>query len=508
MDATIWDVGDLATLRGGSLALLDAPARAGRVLDGLKASGRVQDHALIFAGASQGAFKVWCDDGAAVAAAVRDAMRGLTMAGVAGEPVYGHLSIKVVAEPVTGDDVAAALLRAEAAINLGQLQDLTVPVPLSAGTLPCAMDRKRPAETKIHAKGKALMVSASVAARRAYGGTRDGEGRRQGFYISDLGLDPLQVPVIIDDFEDLVTERAGLAESLERKMAVVHMDGNGFGALRKRLVSESGVPMEEALAHFSREVRALRKTLAMKLAAYVGERTCGLFGSDQKLRLETLLWGGDEARWVMPGWLAWDLIGTLFKLVGGWTIPALGACPALPLSHGFSVVVCNVKTPIRQVIGLSDRLTDLAKESGAVDACQWEIMDGVDIPDDLLSAHHRALYGDAPRRAFSLEAEGWTAATAQITKVKEVFPRSQLYHLLRLAVANGGLRAASADAEPVKAVLTELACVLERNEYPLTEDDVLSAAMPGSGTGPLVPLALLAQLWDYVNFTGKEAGDV
>lgn len=508
MGASVTDTQDLATLRGGSLALLDAPRRAGKVLDGLRAQGAVETWSLVTCGASQGMYLLSCGDPGAVERAVADALSGLAAPGVEAEEVYRHLTIMVdMVEIDPAGGIGAAMVRAEAANRLRQMTSPTMRFP-GAGAAPCPVDRVRPAKIEIsHPKHK--RVSASVAARRAYGGTRDRDGRRLGFYVNDLGFAPADVPIICDDFAELIETGLDLRESLEGKIAVVHMDGNKFGNLRTRLLETSGVSPDKALAHFGTHLQELRRQMMVELHSLIRRKIADDGG---KLKIETLEWGGDEARWVLPGWLALDFVGALFELSRGWTIPALGDCPALPLTHAVGLVVCNVKTPIRQATALSKELTDLAKEAGPVDSCQWEIIESVDIPDDLLSAHHRVVFGDIPRQALTLPAKDWDDAMAHMRALTGALPRSQLYRLLRLAAATGALRKADSGDPAVKDVKAELRHTLDHNGYQLngnkmSEHHLLGPPMPGVAAGALVPLAVLAQLWDYLDPFRKGGGN-
>lgn len=522
MDATILDVQDLATLRGGSLALLDAPRRAERVLKALEADGTIAAVSRVQTGASEGVFTAETADPDAIAAPLAAALAGEAAPGCEAEPVYRHLAVLSCVEPVdeaTGG-VGSAMARAHARNRVEQMRRATMPVPV-ASTNPdqqCAVDRVRPAAETLYApvgrwpsgervtKGDtaSVGVSASVKARRDFAGTEPGKGRREAFYRIDLGFKEDEVPEICNHFMDLVDNPPpGLPESLNGKMAVVYVDGNKFGRIRTELQA-GGAPPDVALRHFSDHLKSLREDL-MRHLVHVMRMRYGPFQHDDKLRMETLLWGGDEARWVVPAWLAWDVIGEFFRFTAPWTIPPLDKTSApVPLTHAMGVVVCNVKTPIRQAASLSHDLAEAAKAQGRVNACQIEILESLDILPDHLEHHRRALYGDVPAEALSLPGDSWFDITRHVTALKGPggLPRSQLYRILQVA----------RDVSP-EAAVDDLKAVLKEGRYALDGqdmqvDDLLKLPMPGGAINAdcmqdqvpdLLPLKLLAQVWDYVD---------
>ena len=368
MDATLFDVQDLCTLRGGSRALLLAPDVAMAALPPDAAEP-------VFTGASQALFRLKTGDRAAaekIAATVRSALAAPGRKGSVAEALR-RMRVVVDVEAADGDE-ALAIERVTALNRFQQYQSLTVPLPplpdpgADTGKLPCPLDRVRPGVEKDHPPGggKERYLSSSVAARRAHG-----RRARQSLYgeeMRELLKDGEEAAdtTVTDDFRDIVAgPPSHLPESLHNKLAVLYFDGNRFGKVRGEMAAADPGGMPKALARFSATLKARRAELLGDVLQFLADKGRSDQGAKavfqdagprraetrRRLRLETLLWGGDEMTWVVPAWLAWDVLGRVFRTTADWKIELRedgGEFPGRRLTHAAGVVIAHYKTPIRQ----------------------------------------------------------------------------------------------------------------------------------------------------------------
>lgn len=496
--ATLDDTQDLSTIRGSSLALL----AIGDAVEAALARAGASDPRRIFVGASQAAYGFRAPAGAGET--VRNQVAAaLAARGPNGEP-FDHLSF--VVDVVEGND-QEALDRAEAHNRARQFRQWTVPLP---SFLPSAAgfdsrDRARPAvekdrEAPGEADGEPILVSPSVAARRSYG-----RRMRQAFYRTQA-KDAAEGLAFCDSFQDIVGDPPeGLPLSLPFRMALVYADGNGFGAIRDRLGAEAFSTILEPLRQ-----ELLRRVLAWYHAGLNADARRFAFAGDDgeaRLRLETLLWGGDELMFVMPSWLVFDFLEGFFDATAGWM------AGREPLTHSVGVVVCHHKVPIRQARALAKDIADALKEAarerdlGKRNAMAIEIFESLMPPQDGLSAYRSRLYGTTEALALDLAFPG--EGFAELRERCRVFagkgesvhalPRSQLSRALGAARNAGPSLAAPAASEAAERTLADYA----RRVRGSPDFAAMVPALPRlAGTPPrplALELALLAGVWDYAD---------
>lgn len=393
------DVQDLATVRGGGLMLLEAvsafQAALAEKLDGVAAVKPIST------GASIGLFAVTGGGRLAVGKAAEDAL-----AAVLSDPKrpFRHATFHAAVAPLGG--TAAEYLAARestlAAVRWNQLRNpgLTAPGPAGGGLEICEIDLLRPAEKLITYHGqKDKPTGRSLAERREFGMEQkdalhwrfagDPENARGRFFARDLhelsGVDP-------------ETENP-----LSGHMAVIYADGNGFTKIQKRLIDAAGESADapvNAQRDFDGRVQDYRRDLLQGLLDFLeqagsgplggvapkGARLAGGDGAGEpldkdRIRLETLLWGGDEFIWVVPAWLGFKVL-TLFEETvlgqqGGaaWTAKDGGEA----LHHGAGVVFCHDKAPIARIKALVRDLAEMAKDiSRDRSLVAWQVLESYD----------------------------------------------------------------------------------------------------------------------------------
>lgn len=89
---------------------------------------------------------------------------------------------------------------------------------------------------------------------------------------------------------------------------------------------------------------------------------------DDKIRLETLLWGGDEIIWVVPAWKGWETLELFYKTAKGQIKlknvnrhNTLRRLAKHRFKHAAGIVFSHHKTPIHRLTALAHDLAELAK---------------------------------------------------------------------------------------------------------------------------------------------------
>jgi hypothetical protein len=495
--ATLDDTQDLSTIRGAGLALL---ALGAAVRAGLEEAGS-HDIELVFTGASQAAFRFRAAAGAGETVRLA-VLRRLRREGPSGEP-FPHLSF--VVDVAEGDNEKVA----EARNHGRQFQEWTVPLPHFTEGAPefDYFDRMRPATQRVRLPPGKLpgdriaadgeWLSPSTAARHAFG-----RKMRQGFYANEAASDAVAGLTFAESFEDIVYRAPdGLPLSLRSRMALVYADGNGFGAIRSAVRAE----------RFSQELLKLRRGLLRQVLAWFrsglgqeGRFAIGSEGALPQLRLETLLWGGDELMFVMPSWLAFAFVEGLFTATRDWSIDGHR------LTHTAGVVICHYKTPIRQARALAKEIAEEIKEQSRTgNAVGIEIFKSLMPPEDDLDSHRARLYGARGDGADDLvldlafPGEQFRELRERIRALSrdgpDGLPRSQLYRVLR-AAKRGSPGLVSRDASVlVREELLDYERRVRKAEA-FTTSGLRLPQFPGTNPRSLaMELALLAGFWDYAD---------
>lgn len=361
LSSFVYDTNDISTIRGGSLLLLDAISRLADLSVQL---GLVP----VSSTASVGMFTLDAedDDGALT---IRDKVEAIVR-GTPPVPVqpagpgsalppqdalrHGTFVVDVVR--MDGVRFGEAVARVEAENRWRQMCALSLAPPAkgSGAAGVCGRDGVRPASRPGPSPGE--RVSESVHHRREYG-TRVG---RAGFYRRHAGLEG-DVHRFTNDLAELTTlgsfesdPAAGVVRtpSLAGKMAVIYADGNRFGRWRDEIATDL-----DGYRVFSASLQQMRSHLLANLvnaaSADPGFRT-----ATNALRMETLLWGGDEMLFAVPAWRGWWAVRFLCEQFADWSVPGR---PDQRLTHALGVVFCHAKAPIARVRRLAEELAQLAK---------------------------------------------------------------------------------------------------------------------------------------------------
>ena len=294
LSSVLEDTNQLSVIRGGSLLLRQS------IYD-------IADHFSklepISSGASAGLFRLQAD--AQEAEQVRDDIAAYLNC----DPHYCHLTFVVDIQPA-GEEF---ILDSEAVLarnRFRQLQQPTLALPPyneKTDVAPCDWDGLRPGTVQLEVMrdGNRPWVSTSVQQRHNYG--RD---QKQRFYRRETAEPTLASLRFTNDLHDL-SENSPF-RNLDGKLAIIYLDGNGFTKLR-----ETYCHTAEALRKFDSCVQDYRRQFLTAFLQHIKDDPH--FKTDAGvLRLETLLWGGDELILVVPAWKGLQTLHAFYAQSEHW----------------------------------------------------------------------------------------------------------------------------------------------------------------------------------------------
>lgn len=344
LDNLVYDTNDLSTVRGGGLIALHLPGEVEKVLDENKI-----DFETIAIGASWGLFHVCCGD-RELEGILEDINNKLSSQ----SSIYSAATWVLDAVEDSGDFMHDRN-QVKAINRWRQMQSICLALPDPAktaqpdvgGKAVCEVDFVRPAVRIQNNKA----MSEHVFRRREHG-----RKQRQKFYEIFTGKNGLK---FTNDLETLAcADDSGCLKSelgnLDGKMAVVYLDGNGFGKIQ-----QDRCGTREELMAFNKVITDGQKEFLVRLLEKIQDnpRWVNKRNGESLIRLETLLWGGDELMWVVPAWQGWWLLGYFFKHAR-WNFDGE------ELTHAAGLVFCHHKAPIHRIKNLAVELAHLAKQKG------------------------------------------------------------------------------------------------------------------------------------------------
>ncbi len=352
------DTNDLSTIRGGSLALLEAPSMVGaHLLERLKKADPAATVTPISIGASSGILAVNCSPATHLSAsAITTAVRELCNA----HPVLRFASIVVDAIP---SDAAKFTEEGEQLLALNRWRQMNEPSICLDGLghdadEPCSYDHMRPATTSVSRQrdggSTEEPVSAATEARHTFG-----REQKHSFYTEVASRLKMKVDWsgtrFAWDLQSLASDPTNA--NLDGKIAVIHLDGTGFGRLQRSLVSSEATQRD-----WDREVQVRRGTFLVGLVECM--RRNGFWrNSKGELCIETLVWGGDDITWVVPARCGWTVAAKFFDAIETekWQIKDPGG-ETHGLWYSGGLVYCHAEAPIHRIHQRARSLrNDLAK---------------------------------------------------------------------------------------------------------------------------------------------------
>ncbi|WP_448872445.1 Cas10/Cmr2 second palm domain-containing protein [Desulfobulbus propionicus] len=433
LDNFVYDTNDLSTIRGGGWILLDAPGELVKHLQQQFASSpAIADISSITQGASWGLLDFRAenkDQAGRVATCARQFLSTWKM--------FSGATFVVDVLPAGEEREYPRVREQLTALNRWrqmQSPSLVVPQVVDKQHIPvierkgrqqcitvCEFDHVSPACDQVR-KGEDLAAGESVMIRRTLG------KEKKRWYQKKTGLE--NFPDLVADFNEL-SELDDQKNPLNHKMAVIYLDGNGFGALQRK---HCQTPAQQR--HFDQKIRlefqdGTLKVLLNEILAGPGWR------NGQALRFETLLWGGDEIIWVVPAGKGWWLLARFFKEVAEkWGFPSKDN--HLTLAAG--LVFCHCKAPIQRIVHLAKRLGDLAKGDRTANRVAYQVLEsfdhaGADVDGFRL---RRCPAGILPHELVLNGNAMWPLLeSGLITNLQQRLPKRQLHRLVEQLYLGG-----------------------------------------------------------------------
>ncbi len=500
LSAVLDDTNDISTRRGAGLHLLNA------------AQDCAQCGTALSTGASAALLRV--EDGTKIDDVLECLRSKFTVDG------NEHFTFAVAAVEEEADGFARAEAGTIAAVRWQQMQSLSFALP-ALQTSPdnavnaiavCEFDGVRPAHCdEPLPNGKTKRVSSSVAFRR-----RLGREQRQQLYRSEMGhlkdakdeekVASVQGLKFTQDLQALSDPGQDIkAGVLKDKIAVIYLDGNRFGAIG----AESA--KRDCLQHWDEELKNKRRHLLLDLLKTTTDPRWKT--TDNKIRLETLLWGGDEVLFVVPAWLGWPVVDFLHDRTADWKfdLPKSNNHPAetMNLRHAYGLVFCHSKAPIQRVAKLAKDLADYGKTDDyrKHNTVTWTALESFDhlglALDDTIK---RRYGGHATWCNWVLKAEQIMTLQRDFVIVKDLLPRSQIVAAAIAGARDGDERfgAAHKDERFVAAhkrawAQSGSAVALDTNSCAAWKNiwDSLTECHPEDISKQRLAWIQLAEIWDY-----------
>jgi hypothetical protein len=411
-DDVIYDTEDISTIRGGSFLLTDALMQDWNSL-GIEEIAR---------GASVGLFKF-------EAKGEKQAEEIRTRVLTAIEAKTGYLATFVVdwLEETEGRTFTEMNQMLIAKNRWRQLQQPTVILPdMKRARGPCEIDGVRPAVQKWTVGADVKSVSEAVCERK-----KKGVSLRQSLankVLKDANIDVAHPLLFTNDLQELAQDvNAG---ALNGRIGLIHIDGNRFGRIR----DQKCIDAQKYCEYHSYVQNVVRSGALAKILDYAVSPQGTTFRTDSgAVRLEVLLWGGDEIDIVVPAWQAWRTLSLFYQTTIG------AKFDGIQLTHSAGLVLCHASAPILQIRRIAQELCKIAKEKVP------EEIDKLDIKSNIFSYLTMESFDQVTRdvRTFlnkyhkpAMPVELKIVATeikqfeSDILTLRRNFPRNKVYKLV------------------------------------------------------------------------------
>lgn len=508
---SVYDTNDISTIRGGGFLILDA---VNQLRDDRDPANAKRFHYLkhISTGASAGIFEV--ENGMTGDEACKKVLDAVNKAVDGHATFVASWAMADTSEKDWFNRIQETLL---AQNRWKQFQQLTVPWGegwngasggfdaceingISPACLVVDKDPKKPGD-----KGK--KISGAVDFRR-----KNGRTLRQKIYeiiFKNIPVEQKPDPTILytDDLEEL-SKDAGMG-NLDGKIAFIYMDGNKFTKIRDQKVDN-----DEKLTEFDKTVQdnfrnpmlaalisEMQKADQTDSTYWFHDKDAKKKEEEYKLRLETLLWGGDELEWVVPAWNGWEVLNRFYELSKSVEFHGI------PLTHGAGIVFCHHTAPILEIRQMAHDLADMAKgslgseppeshEKG--DVFHYLVLESLDRTEADLHSFVNGYYAPVPFKDLMFNAHGMKAFTANMELLKKHFPRNKIFEIMDVLRAPGDGKKTPDEPSKEKKIIKIVNRALDGS---IEKDKCISAIeeiLGGTIEEKINCWFIIADLWDFV----------
>jgi len=518
----VFDTQELSTIRGGSFLLLDAIEEVEKQFasEGIGAA--------VSKGASSGLFHLAVTDGEAAAqlrGKVREFLNDENKYKAARKYQHATFVVDVIRASESGK-FSTVRERLTTLNRWQQMQSPSVAVPTFNSTNSsdgaCDVDMVRLGTRDLRKGGDATTakrgrIGVAVKTRNVYG-----RKLKHEFIARELASKPSY------KFARHLSEISHDPDqgNLHHKIAVIYLDGNGFGNIIKEKCQT-----EEDQKEFQVAIKDYRRGwLEALMREMNGDEkwlTEAKASAKRRYRFELLQWGGDETYFIVPAWYGWRTLELLFNITRGgtqsanreWEIVETNAWhfKDKPLTHAAGVVFCHHNAPINRVTRLAYDLADIAKKDRDGNGKEvkarrnqfaYEILESFDhIGRDLESYRRERLpltmVDDSARRTNDLTQmilSGDEVGKIQeyMSALKPTIPRRKLFQVTQSLFAPVKTEGATATAQ-ITAPMNDARDALQVNPAASQAMKDFEALQIRDGKNKETAWAHLAALWDYID---------
>lgn len=375
-----------------------------------------------------------------------------------GKGKYRHLTFVVDVVAIKNNDFECAKEEVIALNRFRQFQQATLVFPLEnndAKIAPCAWDNLRSADgkgiedvTREKRDHGPAILSLSAEARHHHG-----RNQKRKFIEEETGLSFDYT----NDLQEIVTpdKNQEHLDPLKNKLAVLYFDGNGFGDIQKNLDCGQLQTFDDDIqkkrkAWLRKLVETIQKDSDFKKCLKRKQKNTKEFVKIDAIRLEILLWGGDELMLAVPAWKGMYVLQHFYDFHKDWIHEETnnGEQITKHLTHAGGLVFCHVKTPIQRIKKLAREIADHIKDEylgeGKIDKYKLDanlydyvVLESIDYPTQSWGSFLTKRYTQtvAKNRQPQQPLEGYDKTQRdKFNDLKEKLPRRQLYRLVHAII--------------------------------------------------------------------------
>lgn len=485
--ASVFDTEQLSVIRGSSFLLKAA-------IDAIKESF-IKEITAISTGASSGLFEV--DTDVVSLPSISNKIKQLL-----NSDDFNYFTFVVV--HTVDSDFNRAKEKLVALLRFQQMQSLSLaPDVIEQGKRykPCEIQGSRAASLQrtLNNENGTITVSDSVWFRFLYG-----KDKRSNFYQKEINDkkthdENTQALKFTNDINQL--SNCSDYKYLSGKMAVIYFDGNAFSTIQRKQVNSIAEQKE-----FDAVIQGYRKEFLTRLIEQMQNKTSSCYFDNSlidetTIRLETLMWGGDEMLFVVPAWLGFDFVQFFYQQSKEWRFKDE------PLTHAGGIVFCNRKTPISKIQLIAQSLADSIKEKEygrSANFFDYLVLESIDYPvEDCIDGVFDAIYGNgASLQRYPLNADHlwFSEHKHNFKQMLSQIPRGQIYKIVNELINTG-------DSE---SSLKRLKLLMGKSEFNALNDILLKVFSSSANSAnkekekqTLWCWVHLVELWDYIEAEQK-----
>lgn len=474
------DTNQISVIRGASYLLREVARKLPEWVEVWQPGIKLEP---ISVGASVGLYQCESADGKQLVAQILQKLRE--------HKTYQHFSFVLDAVP-SDPDPEKFRNDLEKLISANRWQQMQMPGLSLSGLgaqsdLPCAWNGIRPADgTVVERDGQKYRMSQSVNKR--YG---EGKELRSNFYQSEI-LDGVSHLKFTDDLNTLSSDVT--KDNLNGKVAVIYLDGNRFGNLQ-----QTHCQTIEMQKKFDDEIQSYRREYLKTFLLHADQIED--YKIDGKLRIEVLMWGGDEILLVVPAWCGLDALSFFYQASQDWKFDDT------PLTHAGGLVFAQHKTPISRLTKLAKDLAegvkDTLQEGEVHNGFDYIVLESIDYPTESLGEFHAKIYRENLAEARQPLSPICPNKLKSVNNL-QALSKGQCYALARALVADN--RNDLKGTAVIQLARMQQVAGKEAVEAAQGEAKALFAGMAGQDIGDAWRWMHAIELWDYLPQTSNSRG--